>query len=113
MRGAVPQRGAVPGAGPVVAVQTFGDSLGSHLFRHGFSTDGWFYGEGVLAVPSRFNPQDLMAIFDHRILRMLLCRGKISRDLVALLRSWRHSGFHVYSDEPNRCDFCLLEIYAF
>jgi len=98
-REAVPQRGAVPGA--LVAVQTFGDSLGFHPYRHGLSTDGCFYGKRVLGVPPRFNPKDLMAIFEHRILRMLLCSGKISWDLIALLRSWRHSGFHVYSDWPN------------
>ena len=27
---------------------------------------------------------------------MLLSRGKITRDLIVLIRSWRHSGFQVY-----------------
>ena len=27
---------------------------------------------------------------------MLLSRGKITRDLIALILSWRHSGFQVY-----------------
>ena len=44
----------------------------------------------------RFNPKDLRAILEHRVLRMLLSRGKITRDLIALIRSWRHSGFQVY-----------------
>jgi len=35
-------------------------------------------------------------MFEHRVLRMLLSRGKMTRDLVALIRSWRHSGFQVY-----------------
>ena len=43
----------------------------------------------------RFNPKDLRAILEHRVLRMLLSRGKITRDLIALIRSWRHSGFQV------------------
>lgn len=44
----------------------------------------------------RFDPKDLRAIFEHRVLRMLLSRGKITRDFMALIRSWRHSGFQVY-----------------
>jgi len=35
----------------------------------------------------RFNPKDLRAIFEHHVLRMLLSRGKITRDLIALIRS--------------------------
>ncbi len=27
---------------------------------------------------------------------MLLSKGKITQDLVNMLRSWRHSGFHVF-----------------
>ena len=34
---------------------------------------------------------------EHRVLRMLLSRGKITRDLMGLIRSWRHSGFQVYA----------------
>ena len=44
----------------------------------------------------RFDPKDLRAIFEHRVLRMLLSRGKITRDLMALIRSWRYSGLQVY-----------------
>lgn len=44
----------------------------------------------------RFAPEDLKAIFEHNVFRMLLSKGKITLDLVSLLRSWRHSGFYVY-----------------
>ena len=27
---------------------------------------------------------------------MLLAKGKITRELIAMLSSWRHSGFHVF-----------------
>ena len=35
-------------------------------------------------------------ITEHRVLRMLLSKGKMTRDLMALIGSWRHSGFQVY-----------------
>ena len=36
------------------------------------------------------------AIFRHKVFRMLLAKGKITRELIAMLSSWRHSGFHVF-----------------
>jgi hypothetical protein len=47
-------------------------------------------------VAPRVNPEDLRAIFEHKVFRMLLSKGKITQDSVDMLRSWRHSGFQVY-----------------
>ena len=44
----------------------------------------------------RFDPKYLRVIFEHRVLMMLLSRGKITRGLMALIRSWSYSGFQVY-----------------
>lgn len=38
----------------------------------------------------------LEAIFRYKVLRMLVTRGKITREMTALLSTWRHSGFHVF-----------------
>jgi hypothetical protein len=38
----------------------------------------------------------LEAIFRHRVLKMLLDKGRITRDLIAMLSNWRHSGFQVF-----------------
>ncbi len=32
----------------------------------------------------------------HKVHRMLLAKGKITTDLIALLNKWRHTGFNVY-----------------
>jgi hypothetical protein len=48
-------------------------------------------------VVPRFGPEGLKAIFKHKVFRMLLSKGKITQDLVNMLRSWRHSGFQVYA----------------
>jgi hypothetical protein len=36
-------------------------------------------------------------IFRHNALKMLLAKGKITADLIALTDKWRHSEFNVYS----------------
>ena len=32
----------------------------------------------------------------HNVLKMLLKKGKITQDMIALLDKWRHSGFNVF-----------------
>ena len=34
-------------------------------------------------------------IFRHKVFKMLLAKGRITRDLIAMLSNWRHSGFQV------------------
>jgi hypothetical protein len=38
----------------------------------------------------------LEAIFRHKVFKMLLVRGRITKDLIAMLSNWRHSGFQVF-----------------
>ncbi|MHB9096833.1 MAG: transposase [Syntrophales bacterium] len=38
----------------------------------------------------------LEAIFRHKVFCMLIARGKISREMIAMLSTWRHSRFHVF-----------------
>jgi hypothetical protein len=38
----------------------------------------------------------LEAIFRHRVLKMLLSRGKITTKMIDMLSRWRHSGFNVF-----------------
>ena len=84
----------MPGA--AVAIQSFGDFLGFNPHCHILSTDGCFYGNGMFKVAPSFETKDLEAIFQHKVLKMLLCKGKITQDLVNMLLSWRHSGFNVF-----------------
>jgi hypothetical protein len=37
----------------------------------------------------------LEAIFRHKVLRMLLNKGKITQEMIVMLSTWRHSGFNV------------------
>src|SRR5450756_2519233 len=38
----------------------------------------------------------LEALFRHNVFKMLLAKGKITREMIAMLSSWKHSGFHVF-----------------
>ena len=35
-------------------------------------------------------------LFRHKVLKMLLAKGKITQDMIKLLDKWRHTGFNVY-----------------
>jgi hypothetical protein len=38
----------------------------------------------------------LEAIFRYKVFKMLLAKGRITKDLIAMLSNWRHSGFQVF-----------------
>jgi len=92
---AVPEKEPVPGA--VIAVQTFGDFLGFNPHCHILVTDGCFYGNrGMFRVAPPLELKRLESIFQHKMFGMLLAKGKITKEMIAMLSTWRHSGFHVF-----------------
>jgi len=84
----------VPGA--AVAIQTFGDFLGFNPHLHVLISDGCFHESSMLTVAHRIDCRTLERLFRHRVLKMLLEKGKITRDMIALLDQWRHTGFNTY-----------------
>ena len=91
---AVKGRKAVPGA--VIAIQSFGDFLGFNPHLHILISDGCFHENGMFSVAPAIDTDVLEQIFRHMVLRMLLAKGKISKDMIALLDKWRHTGFNGY-----------------
>jgi len=85
---------AVPGA--VIAIQSFGDFLGFNPHLHILISDGCFHKNGMFSVSPAINNDALEKIFRHMVLKMLLAKGKISPDVIALLDKWRHTGFNAY-----------------
>ncbi len=85
----------MPGA--VVAIQTFGDfPLGFHPHLHILVSDGCFHDNDMFSVSSTVDTKTLEQIFRHKVLKMLLKKGKITQDMISLLDKWRHSGFNVF-----------------
>ncbi len=75
-----------------VAIQFFGDFLGFHPHLHILVSDGCFHKNGMFSVSSTVNTNALEQIFRHKVLKMLLAKGKIT-----LLDKWRHTGFNVFA----------------
>jgi len=67
-------------------------------FGEWLCSDGCFYGRGGFRLAPKFHLRDLEALFRHKVLRMLLARGKINRELIRMMEGWRHSGFNVYAE---------------
>ncbi len=105
IRAAVPEADPEPGA--IVATQSFGDFPERfHPHLHVLATDGAFYlsacghaqagAKGLFRVASRFPMKALERLFRHKVLRMLLAKGKITPEIIEIMDRWRHSGFNVY-----------------
>ncbi len=50
----------------------------------------------MLTVSPGIDCRILGRLFRHYMLKMLLEKGKITKDMIALLDQWRHTGFNVY-----------------
>ena len=44
----------------------------------------------------------LEEIFRHRVFKMLLAKGRITRDLIAMLSNWRHSAVKLQNDAYSK-----------
>ena len=81
----------------VAVIQTFGDYLSFNPHMHilaadgCFSNDGFFYASGI-----NIDTKSLEKLFIHKIFKLLLSRGLITQRVIALILSWKHTGFSVY-----------------
>jgi hypothetical protein len=89
-----PQQETAPGA--VIAIQTFGDFLNFNPHCHVLCTDGAFYRSGSFKAAPALDTEPLEKIFQHKVLKMLLGKVKITEEVAKLILSWRHSGFNVH-----------------
>jgi hypothetical protein len=85
---------AVPGA--VIAIQSYGDFLGFNPHLHILISDGCFHENGMFTVSPAIDTKALAQIFRHKVLKMLMAKGRITVDMITLMDKWCHSGFNVY-----------------
>lgn len=88
-------------ASAVVATQTFGefpDSFHPHL--HVLVANGVFAADGSFILAPDFHAGQIQEIFRHKVLKMLLTKGLITRERIEMMAGWRHSGFHVHCGPP-------------
>ncbi len=85
----------------VISTQSFGDFPDKfHPHLHMLCADGLFTDEGDFVLAARFNGNELKDIFRHKMLKMLLAKGKITQERIAMMEQWTHSGFNVYCGPP-------------
>ena len=69
--------------------------LGFHPHLHILISDGCFHKNGMFSVSPYIDTDVLERIFRHMVLKMLLAKGKIRPEVIALMDKWRHTGFNV------------------
>jgi hypothetical protein len=70
--------------------------LAFHPNLHILVSDGCFYENGMFSASPAVDIKALEQIFRHKVLRVLLAKGKIIQGMISLLDKWRHTGFNVY-----------------
>ena len=81
----------------VAVIQTFGDYLSFNPHRHILAADGCFSSDGFFYAPSiSIDTASLEKLFVHKIFKMLLRKGLITKRIVELIGTWKHTGFGVY-----------------
>ncbi|MGH9338628.1 MAG: IS91 family transposase [Acidobacteriota bacterium] len=94
--------GVVPGA--IFAIQSYGDQLNFHPHLHSLVSDMGWSPEGVASRIGWSDSQSLTRLFQHHVLEMMVHQRRLSPEFAEKLRSWRHSGFHVYWGRPVEAD---------
>ncbi len=61
---------------------------------HCIVTDGGFTPTGMLHVPPKVSLVRMEELFRHRVLRLLMDKGKLRPERVKMLLGWKHSGFN-------------------
>ena len=58
-------------------------------------TEGVFLADGTFLPLPKLASEPFLKLWEQEVFALLLAEGKISEDIVANMRSWKHSGFSV------------------
>ena len=58
--------------------------------------DGGFHENWPLTVAPVPDGEQIAELFRHKVLKMLLSKGKITPERITLMDNWWHTGFNVY-----------------
>lgn len=83
--------------GMVAVVQTFGSTINFHPHVHAIvSRGGWTKGGDWVPLPW-VDAKAAELLFRHKVLSLLRNAGVIDEERIALLLSWKHTGFSVHN----------------
>jgi hypothetical protein len=97
-------------AGGILSVATAGDFLNWNPHIHALVASGVFRPDGSFVPVALFQENVLRELFEANVFRLLVSEGLITVELIGKMRTWRHSGFHVYARSHHhakgRCRSC-------
>jgi hypothetical protein len=112
----------------ICAVQTFGDLINYHPHIHTVAPEGVFTDSGYFVHIPYVCRLRAVEIWQEKVFGFLVEEGRIDRETVAMIRSWRHTGFSVdhtvriEADDQNgmqrlieyisRCPFSLAHMVS-
>jgi hypothetical protein len=77
------------------AIQTFGQLIHWHPHVHALVTEGVFLPDVTFLPLPKLATEPFLKLWEQEVFALLLAEGKITEEVVANIRSWRHSGFSV------------------
>ena len=86
--------------GAVMALHSAGELLHWHPHIHAIALNGLVPEDGSFSELPALDTNVLEQSFSEKVFSALLDRGLISDEIVESMKSWKHSGFNVYSAEP-------------
>jgi len=79
----------------VGAIQTFGDLIHWHPHIHALVSEGVFLPDGTFVPLPKLAIEPFLKLWEQEVFALLQAVDKINDEVVAIIRSWKHSGFSV------------------
>jgi hypothetical protein len=79
----------------ISTVQTFGDLINANSHIHAVVPEGVFTESGYFVHISDTWQHRAVEIWQEKVFALLVNEGRIDMDVVAMIKSWRHTGFSV------------------
>ena len=79
----------------IATVQTYGDLINFHPHIHGLAPEGVLTESGYFVHIPYVCRLRAVEIWQEKVFELLINEGRIDLEVVAMIRSWRHTGFSV------------------
>lgn len=83
-------------------IQTFGSAINFHPHVHALVSRGGWTADGQWVAVPWVEPRAAELLFRHKVLALLRRAALIDQERIALLLSWKHSGFSVHNSASVR-----------
>jgi len=97
----------------ILSIQTAGDFLNWNPHIHSLIACAVFHPDGSFQPVPLLQSNIIQELFEANVFRLLVKKELIGKDLIAKMRSWKHSGFQVYAGPKiiDKQDILLVGLY--